>query len=512
MSLFITKINDATTSVSYEYLESEHVFCYVVDATYTFSILNVEFTDGQDSLLEGIEALKTAYLRKNIAAKIGTDEFKNGLVTNVSLPKSDRVNRTSASITIQERIRPENDGVLSELFDNLPSPQDIEAFQEDLSFSRGDDSYSYGRNISIKYKQDTADQFVTNVKTFVRNIYLGSRPLYGFQTDGISENARFSLNLKSKISESYDEINKEFKFSENFDSNQIQTLGGLPFSTKTTYDISLNDDGYSTKSYSAEINALSEPLEVNVISGLKLFLQDILDNNTGTYGNPTDIEKLVKSDDGFASLSLSFTNDPRANSINNIEYVAKKSNDGSFNKYDFDLNISSKGKNHVVAFNNALTFFSGNRNIAYSKIPILFSEITSGQMNEISRNVSFNPFQKSISENVSFSTNPDYVDNGDGIFKRSVSISDQNPVGRNSVIPIFGFKEIIVKNEDGKTLGSRTSSAEISSASPSIENDCLLISSGEIPNYTYNYMTAKKTSFEPLKGVCSAVIDFNFFN
>ncbi len=89
MSLLITKINDASTSISYQYLDSEHVFGLLVSATYSFSIQDVQFEDGEDGLLNGVDALKKAYLRKNIAAKIGVDEFKNGLVSSISIPDSD---------------------------------------------------------------------------------------------------------------------------------------------------------------------------------------------------------------------------------------------------------------------------------------------------------------------------------------------------------------------------------------------------------------------------------------
>ena len=126
--LSITKINEASTSISLEYLGSEHVFGIKVSATYSFSILDAEFVDGTDGLLTGIDALKKAYARKNIAAKIGLDEFKNGLVTNLSLDDSDRVRLGVASISIEENLRPSNDGVLSTLCDNIPSPQDLESF------------------------------------------------------------------------------------------------------------------------------------------------------------------------------------------------------------------------------------------------------------------------------------------------------------------------------------------------------------------------------------------------
>ena len=510
--LSITKINEASTSISLEYLGSEHVFGIKVSATYSFSILDAEFVDGTDGLLTGIDALKKAYARKNIAAKIGLDEFKNGLVTDLSLDDSDRVRLGVALISIEENLRPSNDGVLSTLCDNIPSPQDLESFSESLSFKRGADTYSYDRSISLSYKQDAGNQFINKARLFLKNIYLGSRPAYGYQVDGISENGRFNLNLKPKISEYYDEINKELRFTENFESSRIATFGTLPFSQKKTYDIALNEQGYSTKSYSCEIISLSEPLELNILSGIQYSLISLLSENTGAYGMPTTIEKLIKSDDGLATLSVSFSNDPRFNATNNIEYVGRKSQDDSFDKYDFDLKIVSRGANYLIGFNNALTFYSGNRNIGYAKIPVLFPEITSGQMNEVSRNTSFNPFEKSISESVSFSTDPSYRDNGDGILKRSISVSDQYPVGRNEIVPIYGDKELIIRNQIGKTIGSRSVSCDLVSSRSDIELLSLQKASGEIPTNTYKYLTEKTTNYAPLEGTCNANINYQFFD
>lgn len=512
MSLSITKINSASTSVKYNYLESDHVLGISVSASYSFSIYETQFIDGDDGLLTGIEALKKAYSRKNIAAKIGLDEFKNGLITNLSFDESDRVRLGTASITIEENLKADSDGILTDFFNNLPSQQDVESISEENTFSRGEGSYSYDRSISLKYKQDAGGEFLNKARLFIRNIYLGSRPAYGFQIDGISENGRFNLNLKPKISESIDELKKEIKFTENFESNNIRTFGTLPFSNKKTYSIAKNEQGYTTKSYSSEVAALSEPLELNILSGIRFSLTEILDENTGAYGMPITIEKTVKSDDGVANLSVSFTNDPRQNSTNNIDYVAKKSSDAAFNKYDFDFKINSRGKNHLIAFNNALNYFSGNRNVAYEKIPILFPEITSGQLNEISRNVSFNPFDRSISESISFSTNPAYVNSGDGILKREISVSDELQVGRNSVVPIYGDKELIIKNEVGKTLGTRSVSVNVTSSNPDIELTSLQIASGELPQSNYFYLNSKRTSYNPLEGKCSANIDFQFFN
>ena len=69
MPLIITKITNASSSIEFNYLNSEHVWGLILNANYEFSIHDARMEDG-DTLLEGIEALQNAYMRPNIAAKI----------------------------------------------------------------------------------------------------------------------------------------------------------------------------------------------------------------------------------------------------------------------------------------------------------------------------------------------------------------------------------------------------------------------------------------------------------
>ena len=513
MSLLITKINESSTNIDYKYLDSEHVFGFTLKANYSFSIQDVEFRDGEHGILSGIEALKQAYLRRNIAAKIGVDEFRNGVVKSISIPDSNGIRFQKASIEIEEEVKVDEDNVLTELFGFIPSPQDLSAFAEDFSFSRSNDSYSYSRSISLKWKNNLGNQFLNNARLFLKNVYLGNRPPYGFQQDGISEYGRFNLNLKPKISETYDEINNELKFEEQFESKNISSLNGMPFSVKSTHNLSVSEAGYTNKNYSIEVMALTEPLESNILSGVQYVLGDVISENSGFYGNPINLEKTINSDGGVAALSLSFSNDPRINSLNNIEYVVSKSQDqSSFDSYDFSTTIKSRGKNHLIAFNNALNFFSGNRDLAYTKIPILFGSFESGSVFEVSRNTSISPFEASISESISFSSNPIYSGNAYGFLSTSVSINDTLPVNRTSIVPLYGDKELIISNTNAKTLATRSISVDVVGTTGDLELNSLRIASGYQPNYDHNYMVEKITVLSPLDGKCSASINFNSFN
>lgn len=510
MSLIITKITNANSTTDFNYLDSEHVWGLIVTANYEFSIHDARMEDG-DTLLEGIEALQNAYMRPNIAAKIGIDEFRNGEITSLSLPDSNRAGITTASISITERVKlNSDDGVLYDITQNTPSPQDVESFSEDFSFNRGEDSYSYERTVNLKYRQDTADDFLNKAYLFIKGMFFNNRPSFGFQEDGISENARFDLGLKPAISESYDLLNKEITFSESFSSNRIETKNGITFSKKSTHSQSLTQDGYTEKNFNIEIKALQKPVEVNLNSGMQIALDDLISENSSEFGIPVSIEKTLKSDGGLGSLSVSFTNDPRQNSLTSIEYKASK-NDGQFEDYSFSLDVISKAPNKNDAFNQSRLYIQNNPNIAVEKIGVLFPESASQNLNEVSRSVSFNPFERKVSQRINLTTNPDYLDNGDGILKRTVSISDTNQVNRDLVLAIPAEKEIIIKNEN-KRLGNRSISVNMVSDKESAIDDSFTIASEHSPTANYKYITSKTTTENPLQKTISSNLNFTFFD
>lgn len=512
MSLFITKIGNANTSVTYNYLDTEHVWGAIVSSNYEFSVLDVNFLDETDELVYGIEALEKAYARQNIAAKIGVDEFKNGLVKSISFPDSNRVGSTTASITIEERLSVENDGILSLLADNIASPQDVESFTEDFSFSRGENSYSYSRNVDLKYAQDAGGFFLQKAYLFLRNIYLGSRPSYGFQEDGISEFGKTDSTLKPDISVVINQIDKTVSLSENLETARIFFEGGINYSKLQTHALAIDENGYSSKVYSTSVKALNEPLEINVNSGLHLSLNSILAENTGIYGKPFIIEKTLNSDGGNAEMSVHFSNDPRLNSATNATYTASKRASDSFDLYSFDISVKSVGYDKYAAFQNSRQYLLNNQSAPYIKIPRLFPEISSGALNEVSRRVSFKPFERTADSSFEFTTDPAYADSGDGILSRKIQVSDVNSIARDFIVPVYGNSELIIKNS-AKTLGQRTVSVEISSIDINqAEATAIELATGEFPNHNYYYLSSKSSSIMPLENKAESNVSFFFFD
>lgn len=510
MALFITKINNASSNVVFNYFESEHIWGSKTVATYDFSILDVQYDDGTDALLSGIEALQLAYARPEIAAKIGVDEFKNGNVTSISFPSSERVGSTTASITIEETARVTDDSVLSDIADNIPSPQDVESFSANFSFSRSDNDYSYTRTANLKYKQDTSGDFLNKAYLFLKNIYLGNRPEFGYQTDGISENARFNLKLKPLLQEEIDQIGKSVQLTESFSSSRITVEDGITYSKNSTHSNSLTEDGYTEKIYNLEIKALEEPLETVLNSGIELSLLSLLVENTG-YGKPFRIEKTINSDGGQGNLSVSFTDDPRRNQQTNVVYSVSKNGGGDFDEYSINVDVNTRGYNRNTAFIASKDYIDVNKHMGLIKIPAMF-DITSGELFEKSRQVSYNPFERSASQSVSYSLDSAYKYEGDGVLKRGIQVSDTKQINRHDIVPIYGDKELAIENSSAKTAGTRSVSVDMVSLNSNRALDALQLASGELPPYNYYYMTAKRSNEQPTENSVNATIDFTFFD
>ena len=514
--LYVTKITQASSSVSFVYLNSEHVWGKKISSNYTFSILDTRYEEDSDTLLTGIDALQKAYANRNISAKIGFDFFRNGRVTSLSFPESDRARSTTASISIEETVKVEDDDVLSDLFHNIPSPQDVENFSESLSFDRGEGSYGYNRSLSFKYAQDTSSTFLEKSKLFIKNIFLGNRPSLGYLVDGISENGKLNDGLRPLVSEEYDEINKQMSFTETLSTANIIDSNGYKFSRSETLNKAVTQEGYTERRYQVDISALEDPLETTLNSGIAISLDEIISANIGEFGYPTMIERSVNSDGGLGNFSVSFSSDPRKNQLTTISYNVNRSRgSNSFSNYSFSLDVSSKGPNRISSFNSSKDFLINNPNIGVDKVSSLFPEVSTSDLNEISRTNSFDPFNRSASVGIEYTTDPEYKDNSDGILKRSVRVSEKKQVNRQTILPIYGFRELAIENAEAQQIGSKSVSVDLVYSDSGIqnpENEALLIASGELPEYNYYYMSQKDSSLNPIDRRASANLTFIFFD
>ena len=204
-ALIVNNVLSSSVKIQYQYFDTDDLFGYQVAGTYEIDLSDINIEQGDTVLLSGREAIKTAYGRPSITARIGADDYINGKITSFTFEDGPLVGAEKVNITIEES-RGLDDYSASEFAKYIPNPHAISSFSETYSFSRSGGTYSSTRDISLTYEQMAGGQFLNDAKTFLTNYYFANRPAFGYQEDGISEDAKIDKNFRGLISETYDLI------------------------------------------------------------------------------------------------------------------------------------------------------------------------------------------------------------------------------------------------------------------------------------------------------------------
>lgn len=444
--LTISKITNASTQVTYNNFGSVENFNFDIEATYTFDLYDVTLQDG-DVLLDGVQALKQAYLRRDLVARIGTDLFENGKVTSIDIPQNHATGNVECSLTIKQAkvvLAP------NETFsDNLPLSRDIESFSENFNFTRSADNYSYTRTVSLKYKSDDASNFLRNANIFVKKQFLNVRPSFGYQVDGISEVGRFDNQFKPLVSEQYDLVNNSVTFTERFSSGLIKDT----YSEQKSYSLSAGEDGFQKKNYSITIRGLKEPLEINIHNAVKTVIAEVISANT-SFGNPISIEKNVSKDSNNATLSINFDSNPAKNRTDSLTYSVSRDKRENYYDYAAKMEFNSDGASEDEKFTNTKTFWIANKNIGITKVGKLFP--SAGALYEKSRSTSFDKFEGKITETVTYTDDPAYGTFEDGVLKSFIDLNINGKVDRIHRFLHLDNKIELYSQNDLRTIAKAT--------------------------------------------------------
>jgi hypothetical protein len=459
VSLIINNVTNGSLKINFDYLDSDELFGYTVIGNYTIDISDLSFTDNQGVLLDGRDAISAAYKRKNITARIGGDAYINGRITSLSFSESPLVGSEQASITIEEGKR--LDDYSNHTFAKyLPNPHLLESFDENFDFSSDGSDYSYNRNVSIKYKQSTEapNEFLHNLKVFVSNYYHAVRPNYGFQQDGISENAKIDKGFNGLISETLDLVNLSYSFSETFSSSYIHEDENV--SKKFTQTESVDEAGYLNKTVQVELTSLRRDNQNVLTEAVSSTIGNVLLEEESVYGTPVSIERGFSRNSNKANLTIRFSTSPKSYRDATVTYSCQKQKAGSFNEYSLSLEYSAIGKNNRERLKAAKAFRSGDSQS--SKVTALFSD--AGAINEKSRTTSFDYGSGKISDTVVFTDDDAYKsDLPDGILKYKVTVNSTNGVNRFTRINnVENLKEELTVS-DLKTLTQVSVTAEATS-------------------------------------------------
>ena len=461
MALIVNNIIDSSSQINYNYLGTDELFGYDIVVNYSIDLSDTTFEVGDTVLIQGREAIQEAYRRQNIVARIGGDEFLNGRITNLDFGDGTLVGSEIANITIEESKR--LDDYSSSTFTKyIPNPHLVENFQENYNFRRNSNKYSYDRTINLKYKQSAGDTYLQDAKLFLTNFYFANRPSYGYQQDGISENAKIDKNYRGLITENYSLLDLSVSMTENFDSSFIDD--GNKVSRSETQRVAVDANGYLTKVFNFDLTSLRLDSENVLSEAISSIVDEVEVANRSSLGAPFSIEKGIKKDGNSATLVISYSTDPKKSHDESTSYIATSEKVQKFTQYSLSIEYRSKGKNNRDRFKQSKALWLSEQDANYGRIKNLFH---TGDLFEKSRTTNFNHSEGFIAETILFTTDPSYASTNDGILKFKTQRAKTHQIKRVASILDLKDRKGKLSVNDLLTVGQATISAE-AIANPSL--------------------------------------------
>tara|TARA_Y100000004_G_scaffold84668_1_gene95035 strand:+ start:5157 stop:6704 length:1548 start_codon:yes stop_codon:yes gene_type:complete len=454
-ALIITNVLSSSVDIQYNYLDTEELFSYGVKGTYQIDVSDINIVQNETSLLSGRDAIESVYNRPNITARIGADEYINGKVTNYNFEAGSLVGSETVSITIEESRRLDSYAG-TQFAKYIPNPHALGSFSESYTFSRNGSDYSSDRKIEISYNQEAGGQFLNNAKTFLNNFYFDNRPNFGYQEDGISENAKINANFRGLISETYDLINLSVSLSEKVDSSLVDTANNV--SRKEKVSLKIDEKGFLEKTFTIDLKSLRLDSENTLKKATASIVDRKIVEEGGQFGKPFSVSKGFSTDGNNASLTISFSTDPKKSQENSISYSGDENKAEKFIEYTLKIAYVSDGKNKIEKFSNAKASWIGEQGEYNVKIKRLFHPQVA--FHEKSRSTNFQKSEGRIEESVVYTTDDSYKASDDGLLKLKKTISKTRQIKRiEKFLSLQNLQDQVVQS-DLKTVGQASVNAE----------------------------------------------------
>jgi hypothetical protein len=454
-ALIVNNVLSSAVDIQYQYLETSDLFGYKVVGKYEIDLSDINIEQGDTVLLNGRDAIKDAYGRPNITARIGADDYINGKITTFNFEAGSLVGAETVSITIEES-RGLDDYSASEFAKYIPNPHAISSFSETYSFSRSGGTYSSTRDISLTYEQMAGGQFLNDAKTFLTNYYFANRPAFGYQEDGISEDAKIDKNFRGLISETYDLIGLTVRLSEKVNTSYVDEPKGV--GRKETQTLKVDEAGFLDKTFTIELTSLRQDSERTLTSAMANIIDEKKTEEAAEFGTPFSISKAISKDAGTASLTISFSTNPANSQETLISYSGSSAKEEQFVTYSLNITFSSAGKNNKEKFINSKAAWISEQPFYQDKIQRLFHPLVN--FFEKSRKTTFDKSKGTLSETVGFTTDSAYNTSEDGLLKFQTSLSKTHQIDRiEKYFNINSLKDEVVTNSL-KTVGQAQVSAE----------------------------------------------------
>lgn len=454
-SLIVNNVVSSSVEISYNYHNTDELFGYTVRGNYTIDVSDIRIQEGDTVLLSGRDAIKDAYGRPNIVARIGADDYLNGRISTYSLGESTLVGSETITVSIEESRRLD-DYAASEFAKYIPNPHHLASFVENYNFNRNGPTYSSTRNISITYKQAAGEQFLNDAKTFLTNYYFANRPDLGYQEDGISENAKISKNYRGVLKETYDLIGLKVALTESVSSSFVDDSKGVGKNERQRLETS--PEGYSTKTHEIQLTSLRRNSENVLTTAISEIIDEKNTLENDEFGPPIAITKGITKDGNTASLSITFTNDPNKSGDTRESYSGSQQKAGKFTEYGLTILYKANGPNNREKFLNAKRAWVAGQPLNQERIQRLFHSKV--PIYEKNRSTNFQKTSGQVSETITFTTDSAYKEEDDGVLKVKKTLSKTHQINRiNKFLDLTSLREQ-VSVRSLKTVGQASVSAE----------------------------------------------------
>jgi len=458
-SLIVNNVLSSSVDIEYTYLTTNEIFGYTVKGSYTIDISDINIEQGDTVLLQGRDAIKDAYGRPTIVARIGADDYLNGRIQSYSFSENSLVGSETVDITIEEDRRLDS-YASSEFAKFIPNPHHLSSFRESYNFSRSGPTYTSTRDISITYNQAAGDQFLNDAKTFLTNYYFASRPSLGYQEDGISEDAKIDKNYRGNIKETYDLIGLQVSLNETLTSSFIDDSKNVGRNQKQS--IQITPEGYVNKTYQIDLVSLRRDSENVLTSAIAEVIDETKNLELSEFGPPVSISKGITKDGNTATLSISFTTDPKKSKEIRESYSGSEGKAGKYTEYTLNISYKANGPNNQEKFLNSKKAWLDGQPLNEERIQRLFHPLV--PIYEKSRQTKFAKSDGVVSEGINYTTDDSYKDNDDGVLKLKKQLSKTHQINKVTKFMDLTTLREQVSVPSGKTLGQAqvTASAVVS--------------------------------------------------
>lgn len=366
----------------------------------------------------------------------------------------------------------------------------VESLSESISYSVGENSISYSKQVSIKFSNSTrlvgsssgpvqiAQDFAKKIFDYDASNNYAHMPSVGIEA-GITD---LLVSGYRKIrSESLNLITNECSFTETVSAQNVKST----YSHAATQSITIDKLGVASVTESGTIKGLTTPILASAEGGyasevtsgktrmLELFnrLSQCGDlNMDGGLPLLVSSSKTVRGEEGVIEYSITADNDPKkANSASGVIYerTIQISTQGGYesasengtitgmSKVKMNLNLS--GINRYVKYLQARAFFTAS--VVGGIKARLDAEVSNLSAKPVSRSENHSPFNGTIEYSHSYSAAPEFSQNTNW---KKVVVAENSVLGveRANEFGITNFKTILQRLA-GNTKGERSTAVSV---------------------------------------------------